>query len=341
MFKDIIKNLKVVGYVIKFCPAFVISTIICIICSTISSLAKVYLVRDIINSVDESITLNLSFQDSFDAILKILIIYIAIIFVCNLFLSFHNNYLDGKYSTIYVFKIQQMMFRKAHDIDFEDFDNPEFYDMYSRALRDGTWRGFSVYRDFANFVSSIINVFALGTFIVINDPILIIVVLISAISRILIANQVNINNHKLDKEIEIDRRMYGYVNRIFYQQRFASEIKTTPISSLLIEKCNEAQKEMDKKYIETNKKNTILNSISKIISNLFEHGGMYFYLGYSLIQGLINVSSFSSMFTAATQFSTNFYETASFFNKVNKRPPKKLVPRRPLMLLRLVSTIPV
>ena len=131
--------------------------------------------------------------------------------------------------------------------------------MYSRALRDGTWRGFRVYRDFANFVSSIINVFALGTFIVINDPILIIVVLISAISRILIANQVNINNHKLDKEIEIDRRMYGYVNRIFYQQRFASEIKTTPISSLLIEKCNEAQKEMDEKYIETNKKNTILN----------------------------------------------------------------------------------
>ena len=316
MIRDLIKNLKIVRYVIKFCPLYAACTLINIFFTTLATLARVYLVKEVVNAVEIAISEGLSFDESFNGILRMLLIYIGVLTVCRMYTVFYNNYLDQKYSTIYVFKIQQLMFRKAHDVDFADFDNPDFYDMYSRALRDGTWRGFRVYRDFANFLSSIISVFALGTFIVLSDPILIVVVLVSVLSRILLANRVNINNHKLDEEIEIERRMYGYVNRTFYQQRFAAEIKTTPISNLLIEKCNDAQVIIDKKYIATHKKNTVLQSISKIISNAFESGGMYFYLGYSLINGLITIASFSSMITAATQFSNNFYETASFFSKV-------------------------
>ena len=310
MIKDIIKNLKVVRYVIKFCPAFVISTIFNIIASTIATLARVYLVKEVVELIEWAINNNIAFDVAFEKILVVLGIYVGVLVVCRFVTVFHDLYMDGKYSTVYIYKIQQMMYRKAHDVDFADFDNPEFYDMYSRAIRDGTWRGFRVYRDFANFISAMVNVFALGTFIVISDPILIVVVLISVLSRILIANRININNHKLDKEVEIERRVYGYVNRTFYQQRFAAEIKTTPISGLLIEKCNEAQVIIDNKYIATHKKNTVLNSLSKMISNIFESGGMYFYLGYSLISNLITVASFSSMITAASQFSNNLYETA-------------------------------
>ncbi len=207
------------------------------------------------------------------------------------------------------------MFRKARKVDYADFDNPDFYDMYSRALRDGTSRGIHVYEDFTNFIAAIANTIALGTYIVLSDYFLIGVVLVSVIVRLIIANSVNKNTHKFDEETETDRRMYGYVNRTFYQQRFAAEIKTTSIGELLIDKCHEAQHNIDTKFIKTYKKNTALESVSTIVSNLFENGAIYIYLTHKLFQGL-KISRLSSMLSAATQFSQNFYDAASFLNKI-------------------------
>lgn len=314
MIKDLMKNFKVVKYVFKFCPAYIFFTCLFIIFNTIQVLAKVYLIEYVVEIVSEAIIKDNPF-DSFKDILIKLSIYLGIVVVSTLVKSYYNTVVKGKYRIIYINKIQQMMFRKTKKIDYADFDNPDFYDMYSRALRDGTHRGIRVYEDFTNFIASIVNTIALGTYIVLSDYFLIAVVLVSVIVRIIIANIVNKNNHKFDKETETDRRMYGYVNRTFYQQRFAAEIKTTPIGDLLIEKCNEAQKNIDKMFISINKKNTALNSVSTVVSNLFENGAIYIYLTHKLFQGL-KISRLSSMLTAATQFSQNFYDAASFFNRV-------------------------
>ena len=314
MIKDLIKNFKVVKYVFKFCPAYIFFTCLYIIVNTIQVLAKVYLIEYVVEIVSQAITTDNPF-DSYKDILLSLGIYLGIVVVTTLVKSYYNTVVRGKYRIIYVGAIQQMMFRKAKKVDYSDFDNPDFYDMYSRALRDGTQRGIRVYEDFTNFIASIVNTIALGTYIVLSDYFLIAVVLVSVIFRIVIANIINKNNHKFDKETETDRRMYGYVNRTFYQQRFAAEIKTTSIGDLLIDKCHEAQHNIDTKFIETNKKNTAWNSISTVISNLFENGAIYIYLTHKLFQGL-KISRLSSMLSAATQFSQNFYDAASFFNRV-------------------------
>lgn len=314
MIKDLMKNFKVVKYVFKFCPMYVFFTILFIIANTIQVLAKVYLIEYIVEVVSNAITKENPIND-FNDVLISLAIYLGIIVVTTLVKSYYNTVLRGKYRFVYYGAMQQLMFKKARKVDYADFDNPEFYDMYSRALGDGTSRGIRVYEDITNFVSSIVNTIALGTYIVLSDYFLIFVVLFSVIVRIIIANIVNKNTHKFDKEVEPDRRMYGYVNRTFYQQRFAAEIKTTPIGELLIEKCHEAQHNIDDKLIKTYKKNTALESVSAVVSNLFEHGAIYIYLTHQLFQGL-KISRLSSMLSAATQFSQNLYDAASFFNRV-------------------------
>lgn len=314
MIKDLIKNFKVVKYVFKFCPWYIFFTILFIIANTIQVLAKVYLIEYVVEVVSNAITKDDPFID-FKVILLSLGVYLGIIIVTTLIKSYYNTVLRGKYRFIYYGAIQQLMFRKARKVDYADFDNPDFYDMYSRALRDGTSRGIHVYEDFTNFIAAIVNTIALGTYIVLSDYFLIGVVLVSVIVRLIIANSVNKNTHKFDEETETDRRMYGYVNRTFYQQRFAAEIKTTTIGELLIDKCHEAQHNIDTKFIKTYKKNTALESVSTIVSNLFENGAIYIYLTHKLFQGL-KISRLSSMLSAATQFSQNFYDAASFLNKI-------------------------
>lgn len=314
MIKDLIKNFKVVKYVFKFCPWYIFFTILFIIANTIQVLAKVYLIEYVVEVVSNAITKDDPFID-FKVILLSLGVYLGIIIVTTLIKSYYNTVLRGKYRFVYYGAIQQLMFRKARKVDYADFDNPDFYDMYSRALRDGTSRGIHVYEDFTNFIAAIANTIALGTYIVLSDYFLIGVVLVSVIVRLIIANSVNKNTHKFDEETETDRRMYGYVNRTFYQQRFAAEIKTTSIGELLIDKCHEAQHNIDTKFIKTYKKNTALESVSTIVSNLFENGAIYIYLTHKLFQGL-KISRLSSMLSAATQFSQNFYDAASFLNKI-------------------------
>ena len=121
MIKDIIKNLKVVKYVFKFCPVFVISTVFNIIASTVATLARVYLVKEVMEIIEYAIENNVDFVTSFDQVLKILLIYVGVLIVCRFITVFHSMYMDGKYSTIYIYRIQQMMYRKAHDVDFSDF----------------------------------------------------------------------------------------------------------------------------------------------------------------------------------------------------------------------------
>ena len=317
MFKDIKKNLQIVRYVFKFCPIYVVTSILHILSNTLQMLAKVYLVKYLTETVENAVINDIPIEIAFHDCFKGLLIFLIILVVTTAIMVLHSFYMDGKYSTIYLFRMQQMMWRKAGKIDFADFDNPEFYDMYSRALRDGSWRGFRVYRDFANFVAAIITVISLGAYIaiVVSDMLLIGILLVSTIARIIIADRINVNTHKYDTKIETDRRMYNYVNRTFYQQRFAAEMKTTSIGHLLIEKCYDAQKNIDKEYKKTYGVNTVLSSISTILYNILNNAGIYIYLGYGLFNGL-TIDVFTSMITATSQFSSSFYEVASYFNKV-------------------------
>ena len=315
MIKDFIKNFKIVKYVFKFCPLYILFTLLHIICNTAQAITKVLLIEYFVRVVEEAVVNKINPLDDFNKILFALGIYLLIVLVITIYRAYYNNVVAWKYRRKYIGCVSNMMYQKARNVDYADFDNPEFYDIYSRAIRDGSGRGIRVYEDFANFLASILNVFVLGTYIVVGDSILIIVVLLSVCARLLIANKVNKNRHKFDTETEIDRRMYAYVNRTFYQQRFAAELKTTKVSDLLIDKCHEAQESFDSKFILRNKQNTYLNSLSVIISNLFENGAIYCYLVHKLFNGL-EIFKLTAMISAATQFSSNFYEAASFLNRI-------------------------
>ena len=292
------KNFKVLRLVFRFCPQLLWLAVIYIICSVVASILKVYLISEAISYV-------LSGGSFIGLITKVLYILIAEV-ICLFGNVLYEDFFEPRYRNIYVKKIQTHLFKKVKEIDMLEYDNPVFYNKFSRALRDSQWRGFRVYRTIIDFIKSVCISLALGTYVIISDPVLIIVILVSSIVGILAINEVHKLWYRLFKETELEHRFSWYINRTFYNVRYAAELKTTTVSDLLINKYKDSVNSLEKKTFNINKKMIPHQVVFNLFDRLLAQGGTYLYLGIRLFKGLIEVSEFSSSINATMSFYNNF-----------------------------------
>lgn len=292
------KNFKVLRLVFRFCPQLLWLAVIYIICSVVASILKVYLISEAISYV-------LSGGSFMGLITKVLYILIAEV-ICLFGNVLYEDFFESRYRNIYVKKIQTHLFKKVKEIDMLEYDNPVFYNKFSRALRDSQWRGFRVYRTIIDFIKSVCISLALGTYVIISDPVLIIVILVSSIVGILAINEVHKLWYRLFKETELEHRFSWYINRTFYNVRYAAELKTTTVSDLLINKYKDSVNSLEKKTFNINKKMIPHQVVFNLFDRLLAQGGTYLYLGIRLFKGLIEVSEFSSSINATMSFYNNF-----------------------------------
>lgn len=307
--KTIKNNLYVLKFVFKFCPVMVIWAVLNIISSVVLAVSKVVLIKETINLVIQGEDINILFKSIF--------IYLIIIVITSFFRMFYSFYINPRYRVIYTKKMQHFLFTKVKNIDMEMFDSPEFYDNYSRALRDGTWMGLRVYDTLVRFVTSTSIVLALGVMIS-KDLVLLAIIIISSILNVLVVNKINKGWYLWSKDTEKDRRMYDYVNRTFYRQQFAGEIKTTNVSELLIDKYMNSADIINDKYAKTYKKLVGYNVFQNIIKGICERGLINIYLAYQLFTDVINIASFTSTLNATLQFSSNFLDAMNLLTTLRE-----------------------
>jgi len=308
MFKSFAKNLRIIKYVFRFCPTYVFFSLIYIAANAVGSIAKIFLIKEIIDLVVNA--------SDFGEVKSAIILYLIVITGTTLVKVVYDNFLFNHYRTIYIGKIQSLMYSMTKTVDYEDFDNPEFYDKYSRALRDGSTRGIRVYEDLVRFFSSMVNALAIGSIILITDAILLAIVFVSSAVLVVGTNLINKKWYQLYKDTETNNRMYRYVNRTFYQQKFAAEIKTTSIGDLLVRRYQDNARIINKAHLKTQFQVALLTLMNQFGAVFLEQGGTYLYLAYKLFRGLVNLGEFTSVLNAALSFSASFVEAVSFLTRI-------------------------
>src|SRR5690606_6458639 len=138
--------------------------------------------------------------------------------------------------------------------------------------RDGASRGILVYEDLAGFVSSLLNTFAVGSIILITDWMLVLIIIFASICSFILKNIINRKWYLHDKATEKNRRMYRYLNRTFYRQRYAAEIKTTPVSGLLVDKYKETAADINKAYLRTQRGVILYDALLNFVETGIEQG---------------------------------------------------------------------
>ncbi|MGD9887058.1 MAG: ABC transporter ATP-binding protein [Bacilli bacterium] len=308
MIKSFIKNVKIIRYVFRFCPMYVVISLLYIIANALSAILKIFLIKKVIDLVVNG--------QNFDLVLTELIIYMAFIFIASLVKVAYDSYYFNHYRTIYIGKMQNLMYSMTKTIDYEDFDNPEFYDKYSRALRDGSTRGIRVYEDLVRFASSMVNSIAIGSIILVSDPLLLVIILSSSLISIVGSNLINKKWYQLDKKTEKNRRMYRYVNRVFYQQKYAAEIKTTSMGDLLVQRYKDHAKIINHEYLTTQRKISLITLLNQFASIFIEQGGTYIYMTVKLFKNIVQLGDFTSILNAGLSLSGNFVEAINFLTRI-------------------------
>ena len=117
----ILKNIgRVLSFVFRFCPVYIVASLFHIASSVILSLSKILIIKRAIDAV--------LINEGFIPLFNSLLIYLIVISITVFIRTIYNAYISPRYRAVFVKKMQNYMFAKVKYIDMESFDNPEFYE---------------------------------------------------------------------------------------------------------------------------------------------------------------------------------------------------------------------
>lgn len=147
--------------------------------------------------------------------------------------------------------IKEMMFKKAREIDLACYDDPEFYNDYVLSVSEAENQVDRLFGVLWSLFTGITSVALSGVFFIGNDPVSFIFVAVSFAASLLSGKALNKLNFKIRNEKNPYERKLGYVNRVFYLNDYAKEVRiNTEVSELLLknfDETNDKSLEVDKK----------------------------------------------------------------------------------------------
>lgn len=152
---------------------------------------------------------------------------------------FFNAYLYQKLQMKSAPKIKQamkeMMYKKAKEIDLECYDNPDFYNDYVMSVSEAENQVDRMFGLLWGLFTGITSVVLSGAFFIGSDPVSFLFVAISFAASLWSGKVLNRLNFKIRNGKNPFERKLGYVNRVFYLNDYAKEIRlNTEVSDLLL-----------------------------------------------------------------------------------------------------------
>ena len=210
-------NAYMLGLLIKACPGvFILDLISTILGAVRSFLAGTYLYMYALNALQEGVELK-----------KILITLGGLIIFSVSEMLFQNLaacYFNIKYHTVNAY-FQQMMQKKAIEVDLACYENAEFFDTYIKAADEATSRAYSVMNNMTGVIWVLINVGATGALILTIDPVFILIALAPVVCTLLIGKKRNRLRYDYDMRNKEVGRQRDYVRRTFYLKDFSKEMR--------------------------------------------------------------------------------------------------------------------
>ncbi len=271
------------------------------------TLSNVVLLKYIIDVVTEGV--------KYERILYVLIFFVAFVVITNLCTTlFYEVSLPKQKEKLY-FAIYKTIYEKAAKMDYEAYDNPEYYNDLVLAMTSMNERAYSVLSNAQDIISNVIGVLTIGTVIVTIDPMCLVfvflcVAIMTPIGRII----AKVNVDRTEAMTPLDRKNL-YFSRVFYLQDYAKELRLSG-----------AGKMVEKRY---NK--NIFDRITTISPYLRRQWQLYFcqeslpmtlliYLGITLFMGYkaivtkeVGLGDFAATFNGAASISNSVFAITSWF----------------------------
>ena len=172
--------------------------------------------------------------------------------------------------------------KKSISMDYAQFEKPDFYDKYTRALNECQQRGGTILYNSAYLFSGIASITAAALIVAYVDPMLLIFIAPMVMVSLIFGKKTGDMYYQLDFSNTRDGRMGSYAKRVFYEKKYAGELRLFGIGRLLLGRHEKAYDEMQKRTREIRKKITVLETAKWMIYNLLSVILPYLYIAFVL-----------------------------------------------------------
>lgn len=237
--KPIINNIFILKYIWQVCP---IRIILQLFNSVLLSVMNIYFTVFFLQIIFNFYEKKLLFKNLCLIIITSLIIKAAITLYSNWFI---NIYAQKTNVEIYEY-INEKLFEKIRGIDISCYEDTEFYSNYTKAASEANDRAIKVLNICVDIITQSFSILILLITILNMDIISALIAIFPMSIVILFNNKLNKITYNLDMKNIESNRVIDYCKRVIYIKDYAKEIRTSNIAVLIMEKYNDAVKELNK-----------------------------------------------------------------------------------------------
>ncbi len=242
-----------------------------------------------------------------------LALFVVFVIVTNLFTTLFYEISMPKQKQKLYFAVYKTIYEKAAKMDYEAYDNPEYYNDLVLAMNSMNERAYSVLSDTQDVLTNVISVLTIGTVIVSIDPICLVfvavcVAIMTPIGRLI----AKVNVERTEAMTPLDRKNL-YFSRVFYLQDYAKELRLSRAGEMIERRYNQ----------------NIFDRIKTVSPYLTKQWKLYFcqeslpmtlliYLGITLLMGYkaivtkdVTMGDFAATFNGAASISTSVFALTS------------------------------
>ena len=231
---------------------------------------------------------------------------------------FSDYYVTLCYRKVY-HSLNKRIFKQASRVDIECYENPKFYDKYTRAIEIVTNKR---YIDFcfyvARFISSTITGIFLLIYIISIDPWILLIMSMLIIVFFVLGYKNKLEIQK-DKEMTTNTREKSYVQRTVFLRDFSKDMRTSDIFGIMYQKMKKAvanNRAIIKKY---GIRVAVIDFVVSAFGEAFPIAATYLYTCYRYaVKKDLPLADFSVVMTAVSNLNSVVIECISCASKIQK-----------------------
>lgn len=193
--------------------------------------------------------------------------------------------------------------RKSISMEYAEFERPDFYDKYTRALNECQWRGNNILYFSAYLVAGIASVIAATIIVADVDPILLVFIVPMVVVSMFFGKKEGDLYYSLDMSNTRDGRIGGYAKRVFYEKKYAGELRLFGIGKLLLSRHEKAYEEMEERTRKIRRKLCVIEPLKWILYNILSTILPYLYIAFVLNEGEAQTAAYIAMIPALSTLS--------------------------------------
>ncbi len=310
--KEKVNSFKNYVYMLKFItrhtPVLVVGYLFIDVLANLPwTLSNVVLLKYILDVVSEG--------EGFYRIAAALIFFVVFVVITNLLTTVFYEISMPKQKEKLYFAIYKTIYEKAAKMDYEAYDNPEYYNDLVLAMNSMNDRAYAVLSNTQDIFTHIIGIATIGAVIISIDPICLLFVAVCVAVMIPIGRLIaKVNVERTEAMTPLDRKNL-YFSRVFYLQDYAKELRLSGAGEMIERRYNK----------------NIFDRIDTVSPFLTKQWKLYFcqealpmtiliYLGITLLMGYkaivtkeIGLGDFAATFNGATSISNSVFAITSQF----------------------------